>query len=353
MFISVLFAFIAQNSKSKTTKKFFVTLVILSLAIPAGLRDISVGLDTWSYIRAIQSASFSYSGELFYTYFEGGFSLIIKALAYVFNEPHYVILIIALVTNTLIIKTLWAFKDKYSFSFSVFLYYSLYYFESYNILRQYLAMSIIFYGMRFILDRRYVTFSVLTLLASSIHGAAIIGLLFIPVHVLVEKKMLLKHKILFSILIFSIAIFSGKIVSILGINSTIEKYLTYYIRREVNQNINIGFFFLLRIAIVFFSLFILNKKGFSDYRFSKYIIFLNFLGTILTMGGYIYRFAGRLGTYAMIAEIILWSMLIGIKYKSLAILLRFGIILLSLYLFYNNLNGSTQGHMPYKMFWGF
>lgn len=50
----MLFAFIAQCLKDEITKQFFVILVILSITIPAGIRDVIVEKDTCSYIRAIQ-----------------------------------------------------------------------------------------------------------------------------------------------------------------------------------------------------------------------------------------------------------------------------------------------------------
>lgn len=350
MCLTTEFAFVAQSSKLKITKKFFITLVILILALFAGLRDITVGKDTWAYIRAIQSSSSNYSGELFYKYYEGGFGILIKILVWFLKDPHYVIGIIALLTNALIVKTLWHFRDNYSFSFSVFLYYTLYYFETYNILRQYLAMAILFYAIRFVLEKRYVIFVMFALLSASIHGAALIGLVFIPIHIIVEKKIPMKYKVLFGLSITAFALFSSNILDMIGVTSTIEKYQTYYIHGGTGRNINIGFFFLIRFAIVLFSFYILKNNGFKEYRYSKYIILLNLLGTVLTMGGYIYSFAGRLGTYATIFEIILWSMLIKIKSKSFVPLLRIIFITLSLYLFYGGLKGSTQGHMPYRLF---
>lgn len=145
LIISVSFSYIAQNSRSKTISKIFVVLVIIILSLIAGLRDVSVGIDTHAYIRAIISASYTYSGELFYRYYEIGFGILLKTLVYILKDPHYVILFISIVTNALIIKTLWRYRGDYSFSFSIFLYYTLYYFETFNISRQYLAISIIFW----------------------------------------------------------------------------------------------------------------------------------------------------------------------------------------------------------------
>lgn len=68
------------------------------------------------------------------------------------------------------------------------------------------------------------------------------------------------------------------------------------------------------------------------------------------MTGYIIPYAGRVGTYAMVFEIILWSQLIKIKSKSIRPLLNLFFIILALYLFYSNLSWSSQGHMPYKLF---
>ena len=349
MIISLFFAFIAQKSKTTKMQRIFVALVILSLALPAGLRDSSVGKDTWAYIRAFQSASAGYQGELFYTYYENGFSLLIKILIMILKEPYYVNLFISILTNILIIKTLWTFRNNLSFSFSIFLYYTLYYFETYNILRQYLAIAIIFFGTKFLLDKKYVIFLAFVLLASSIHRSAIIGILYIPIDILIKKKLLYRHKILILFFILSFAFFHNYVLDAIGLKSVFNKYITYYIHKS-GINVNLGFFFVVRLAIIFFSLYVLRKKGFIDYEFSKFIILLNLLGTILTMSGYIYTFTGRIGTYFLFNEIIFWSMLIKIKDKPLALLLKIVFVMLNLFILFSNLNGSTQGQMPYKIF---
>lgn len=214
LLVSVLISFIAQNSKHKIISNLFLFLLILILSSLAGLRDISVGKDTWAYIRAINSASNSYSGELFFTYFEFGFGVLIKILIAILREPHYVILFISFITNTLIIKTLWRYRQNYSFSFSVFLYYTLYYFETFNILRQYLALSIIFWGIKFLFEKKHIKFVIVTLVASSMHVSAIIAITFLPIHILVEKKMMLKHKILILFSLIGFLFFSNYIMDL-------------------------------------------------------------------------------------------------------------------------------------------
>lgn len=350
LLVSVLFSFIAQNSKHKIISNLFLFLLILILSSLAGLRDISVGIDTWAYIRAINSASNSYSGELFFTYFEFGFGVLIKILIAILREPHYVILFISLITNTLIIKTLWRYRQNYSFSFSVFLYYTLYYFETFNILRQYLALSIIFWGIKFLYEKKYIKFVIVTLVASSMHGSAIIAITFLPIHFLVEKKMMLKHKILILFSIIGFLFFSNYIMDLIGLSSTIEKYQTFYIQGGAGKSQNFGLFFILRLLVIIFSFYVLKKNGFKNYKFSKFIILVNLLGTTATMSGYIIPYAGRVGTYAAFFEIILWSQLTQIKSKELKFLLKVFFITLSLYLLYSSLKGSTQGHMPYKVF---
>ena len=345
-----LFAFIAQKTNNKKVSRLLVVFVILTLTIPAGLRHFSVGKDTWGYIRAIESASNYYNGELFYTYYDFGFQLLMIILINIVREPNFVVLIIALITNILIIKTLWQYKDKISFSISIFCYITMYYFQTYNIMRQWLAIAIIFFAFRYLIKEKYGWFSFWIIIATSIHLSAIICFSFIPIYIFVVKKTSLKYKVITSALTFIFLVFLYYAASALGLIYNIENKYQYYINGADFQNLNFGFYFILRIFVIVLALFLLYKNDYrsKDNIFVKIVIIFSFLGTLLTMLSYVYPYVGRIGTYAMIFEILLFSIIC--KTKSFNLLLKYSIILLGIYLFVSNLIISEQGQMPYKLF---
>lgn len=320
-------------------------LIIMILSIVGGLRDSTVGKDTWAYIQMIESSNISYSGELFYQYTEKGFQILIKLLIYILNEPQYVLISISLLTNGLIISTCWFFREKINFSLSVFCFITMFYFETYNILRQWLAIAIIFFAFRYLIRSKYGLFIAFVFIAYGIHSSAIICLLFIPTHMFIMKRI----PVIYTIIIIVFLVFSGRLLNLTGISSTIESY-EYYIQEMGSTNGNFGLLFLARLGILLFSVFLYLKKEyiFEDKIFQKQIITINVLGVLLSTLGYIYMFAGRIATYATVFQIFLFAMISRTKTFSIISILM--IIVLGLYLFYGGLNNSSQGQMPYRFF---
>ena len=350
LIFSVLFAFLAQIVKSKSVGNILVTFVTLTLALPAGLRDVSVGIDTPNYFLIINSADKFYIGELYYTYYEIGFQWVIKSLISILKDPHYVLMVIALVTITLIVRTLWFFRDRISFSLSVFLYVCMQYFSSYNTSRQWLAIAISFFATRYLFDGKYLKFSILVLVSSLFHGSALICLLFIPLHMLMVKKITLKYKIFTILLLVTFTLFNNYILDILGVTSTLEKY-QYYLDGGSQTN-GIGIMFIIRLLAIVTAIWLLvtNRYKFKDKNFIKTIIALYILGLFSMFLGYLFIFAVRLGAYANIYGIILFSM---IAKSPFAVLIKPTVVLIGLYLFFSGLSNSSQGHMPYKVFFDF
>ncbi|OME82138.1 hypothetical protein BK120_15820 [Paenibacillus sp. FSL A5-0031] len=345
LFFCVIFSLLAQFSNRKLFARYMIMFVVLTLSIVAGLRGSMVGKDTWAYLQIIESTSISYSGELFYQYTEQGFQILIRLLMFVLNEPHYVLFSIALLTNSLIISTCWIFRERMNFALSVFCYITMFYFETYNISRQWLAIAIIFFAFRYLIRSKYGVFIAFIIIAFSIHNSAIICLLFIPIHMFFMKKL----PIIYALIIILSLIFSGKILNITGISSTIENY-GYYINEIGSTNGNFGLLFLARLGIFLFAIFLYlkNEYKYEDNIFQKQIIAVSFLGLLMSILGYMYMFAGRIATYATVFQILLFAMISRTKTFSFISILM--IIILGIYLFYGGLNNSSQGQMPYKFF---
>lgn len=342
---SVLFAFAAQIVKNKITSKIMMLMVVLILSLTAGFRDSTVGIDTEAYIRIIQSTSPFYSGELYYKYVDIGFQILVKLLLQLLSDPHYVLFCVSLITNALIISTIWQLKDKISFSISIFIYITFFYFETFNILRQWLAIAIIFFAFRYLIRSKYVFFTTFVLIASTIHLSAIIAMVFIPIHVLVEKKSNIKIKIIGILITLAMTI----AFIIFGYEILIGKYI-HYLSNIGFYNGNLGLLFLVRLALLVFAVFLYLKRDFTfnDIVFQKLIISISVFGLFISVFSYMYLYAGRIATYATSFQILLYSMMN--KTKSLSLIIKFIIIPLGLYLFYTGLVHSTHGQMPYKVF---
>src|SRR5699024_10351989 len=119
--------------------------------------------------------------------------------------------VLAFATNYLIVKSLWHFKDKVNFTLSTFLFFTIYYFQTYNITRQWLAIAIVFFAIKYLFSNKYIKYLLIVLVASTIHSSAIITLSFIPLHVWVTRKLSKKYKFFIFLLLFTMFIFGDRI----------------------------------------------------------------------------------------------------------------------------------------------
>jgi hypothetical protein len=104
-------------------------------SLVAGLRAISVGIDTKTYNAAFELISNNITGSVFGI--EKSFIQICKVLLSIWNNPHFLLFLFAFVSHSLILFRLWQDKEYISFSWSVLSYYILLFPFSLNGMRQF------------------------------------------------------------------------------------------------------------------------------------------------------------------------------------------------------------------------
>ena len=169
LFITIcVVAFILFKLADLKDNKLFLVLGIITLSLGAGLRNDNVGLDTYQYISAFKT-NFS----VIWLFKETGFREISRLLMNAFSgNVTCLLLLYATVTNALILYRLWDFRKDCSYSYMVFLYITLHYMNTLNIMRQYIAIAIVFFATRFLEKRGYIKFCIAILLASVFHSSA-------------------------------------------------------------------------------------------------------------------------------------------------------------------------------------
>ena len=80
------------------------------------------------------------------------------------------------------------FEDKINITFAFFIYYFSFYNLSLNILRQIMAILIIFLSYRFVLNKKLISFLITILISYSFHSTGIVGIALYPIHWFINKK---------------------------------------------------------------------------------------------------------------------------------------------------------------------
>lgn len=357
--IVLIVSFLAE----KCNNRYLAFFLILILSVVSGFRDKSVGRDTEEYVEIFYKAK---NGIVFNK--DVGFSYLCSILMQIFNNYTVLLLLFSFIIYGFIISRFWELRQYSSFCISVFSFYSFYYFESLNIMRQFCAIAIVFWAERYVEKKNYLTFMLYVLLATILfHRSAIIGIGYLVLEVLTWKSLPKKNKrILFGGIIIGLAC-GGWIMS--SLSSYTEQYNHYFNAKSGNS---IGLRVIALYIIWICSIIFLNKRNKKNYegiiaqiayiKNSSYesnlllkVRVYYLVGVSLSMLGYFYDFMGRIGYYHIIFVFVYFGMIAKSSnntYKnyqkySIIVMIAF-IVAYVLFGYIFKINGSY--HHPYHLF---
>jgi len=310
----ILFSLVLSKVADKRNNKFILLLLILILTLTSGLRGINVGIDTSLYNYAfIHNFPYSWQFE------EIGFRYISNLIITILGDPKFVFIFYSLIINLLIVLRLWDFRKKCSFAFMLFIYLLTFYLDSMNIMRQLVAVAVIFYSTKLLEKKHYFLFFSVVLFMTLIHKTALFGLALIVIYL--WNSLSLSKKILMSI---PLVIISG-IVILYTISFEAAHISNYLSSENAITNINITFMYRLLCfifswllyksnkKIVYSSINIPNTRLEIDLNFQKkfnIISTIYFLGLAISSIGMFYVVMSRLGYYYIIFELLYWGYLV-------------------------------------------
>ncbi|MDO9594870.1 MAG: EpsG family protein [Lutibacter sp.] len=279
--IALFFNFISADKKlDPNIRKFAQICLILVVVYFSAFRD-GLGQDYDGYFDLLMNGYFNE-----YTLKEPGFSFLSNIVYYTELSPVFFFLIMALMTNYLFINSFNRYNNTFLIIF-IYLTGSIFYFNTFNLVRQMGAASIFMYGIRFIENRKLLPYVLCVLLAASFHISAI---LLLPIYFIVNRAF--SNKLLTSVLVISIIV--GQILKF-NLTSFLGQYFMVYYWYFEDEAIIVGesgyltlFFNLVLILLIFY------KKRSQEIKY-KVVFNLFFIGVFLynliPSFHYIFRFA--------------------------------------------------------------
>ncbi len=344
----ILVALLCLCMADKKSSKLFLWIGIAILTLAAGLRNENVGVDTHAYIYSLNN-NFPVSWQ----FTEAGFRALSNVLMAVFkHNATWVLVVYAFVTNALILIRLWDFRTKCSYSYMVFLYLTINYINTMNIMRQFVSIAIVFFATRFLEKRRYLIFIIFLIFATSIHSTALLGVVFLVVYFWENASPKQKRWLWIPIaIIIPVAVYY-----ILNYESGhIANYFSQY-----TSNLNITYIyrvgaFLLAMMLQMIEKQIVFKRNerkesmlipvkWTDKETVFYIIGL---GT--SSFGMFFSFLSRLGMYYLMYEMVFWGRVVK-EGKSRQITLALSLIY-AIYVFGMELIYNGSKIFPYGIHW--
>ncbi|MGW6151299.1 EpsG family protein [Bacillus mycoides] len=160
--------------------QFLILMAVLSLVLVSGLRN-NIG-DTYFYMHAYKVAEFNW--EYIQNNKDMGFNIFQMILKGYTNNPQAMVFITALITNLLIVFTLYKYSRLIEISLYVYIASGMY-LVSMNGIRQYLAAAIVFAATKYIFDGNWKMYVLIVLFASTFHQSALV---LIPVYFLIRRR---------------------------------------------------------------------------------------------------------------------------------------------------------------------
>ncbi len=178
--ITIIFSIIYQrkdNENNKLINGLLILGIILPLVLIAALRY-NVGIDYGEYYKAYKIIMEKKSIKLLFTYYsrEPLFVLAtyIGGFLDIFNNSIPVFAVYSLIFVGFIFSGIKYFKDKISVPLAMFIFCMTYYLVSLSLVRQMMAVAIVFWNFRNILDKKPIKYLIFTVIAGMFHKTAYI-----------------------------------------------------------------------------------------------------------------------------------------------------------------------------------
>lgn len=349
--IVFLFSILMAYLGNKTNKKIYLFLLIVTLSLFLGFRSPNTGTDTNNYkiiFEQVTLNNYSYYG------YDPGFSILIVIIKFIFKEPQWMFIIFAFLTNLFFILRCWELRQNYNFVLCITIFFTGVYFYSFNIMRQALAIAIIFWATKFLVNKKYILFSIIVAFTCTIHTSALIAFSILFIFMLKDCKSIKLWKVLLYTFVFIVII-----LIVITINRSFLDLISQYLQRD-NKTSGYSTYFTLVIALllyayqVFFSKIRTTVSIEDNYELKKIHAYktyslLYIIGLLINIILSNFSNASRAAFYLSCFSVLFYSY----KYdeKKIKIFKEVFIILSTMKAFYDYLASSNMGLMPYEFFW--
>ena len=316
----------------RTSKDRMLVCALVLIAL-SGFR-FETGTDHVYYIIHYQCAI---DGTVSGSKFEAGYNLLNNLIAF-FRVPYQVFfLILAGIMMVLVIKTILEFSEHREMS--LFLFVALYfYLASFNTVRQFLAIPIVLYATRYLVEKRPVPYMMCVLIASTFHYTALV---MVPFYFVANIRFKRWVHFVFLAAVFVFSFFGQPIIA--AILKLFPRYAVYF-----DYESGSAWCDMIVMAVCYVLLLMMNKRGKEK---PYYNLFVNaiVLGIAFSFMTRINLLFARIMPYFYIYSILVIPN--SIRYSTVknkkALTKGVCIIALAVYVYY--LMNNNGGVVPYRI----
>lgn len=334
--IIILYFLLIQTDKNVK----LVNVIIISLLVVfSGLRY-GIGVDFHSYVDHFRTIINGYDSSL-----EFGLVFIGNLVGLVGGTPQLVFLISSIITIFLFSSFIKNHSYNYLLSWVVFISFGTFYLASFNLVKQYIAISIFAYSIKFIKEANFYKYVATIIAASLFHVSAV---LLVPMYFL-NKKLKIYHYA-FILITFYFLINSLEIII------SFTKYSIYLDEKWANSMNNNRNMVMTYIFIMLNVVVILTYKFIDNIKYSHIFANMAFISLLLITASLFVdylpnMFFYRMNNYFMISYIVIVTFYIKKMNHSLRVISTLTLLLSMYAYFFLTLiyKGKEYLLIPYKM----
>ena len=235
------------NFEKQRHQKIAVFLCIMLLSLLAGFRDVSIGTDVKIYANGVYFAASKVTNvkELFNFLFhsslhtvneiESAYLFVAFVGAKVFKSLFGTLFLTSLVINIGVFAGLYRIREHLSYNIAIMVYCFMFYQNTYNLMRQWMAMAIIIYGIKYIYDRNLFKYIITVLVAMLFHKSAFIGISLYLIALYMEKpRNLLRQVVIVVGAVLGVVYFQTIVLALTSSGILTVKYLKYALGENVS-----------------------------------------------------------------------------------------------------------------------
>ena len=291
---SIIVIILAQKYKpivAQQIKQYYLNILFCILALIMGLRDTSVGVDTFGYLVIFEDISKTpfktLISDFVYNSQEIGFVIYVKLLSLVWNNYQFYLFVSAFLFCFLFKRFIEHSTKDFCIASVIFLSIGIY-LGAFNVFRQMFAVALLANAWLFFKEKRFIPTILISLLAMTFHVSSFCFIVSYVIYALKDRKKLIK---IIPVLFLLIYVFFEMLLEKLA------PYLTYYNNyldnHKVIQDANLVII-LWVIEIIVSLYFIYSNKTNSSYRFVGCMCIIYVLMNAI---GLKFNYVERIGLY--------------------------------------------------------
>lgn len=347
------------SKKSKILGNVLLFVLILFLSIFGGIRNFEIGTDVevygvkWFNYACLYSDFSSYVSIIKSS--DVGYLLLNFIVSRISHNPSFFLFVVQLITNSLIIITLYKYRDKINFPISLLLFLCIFYCRFFNILRQSIALAICFYSFSFLDKDKNVKFVILSIIASFFHFTAIFNLILLLIKLICKLNGKKKYFLLFMVFISTLfmTFYIEQTISILYKYGIVNFRIFNYLNRYSNSGSYVSFESIFKFLIITFMIFN-NKTLVKKYNSFDFLMYCTILEFLLFQIRRVILYADRISLYFGVLLMISYPFSVRnctlSKQKKMIIYLVSFILLFTYWYYVFVYKGSCEVY-PFKFYW--